>query len=700
MRDIRKLPWAPTWRFVLVGMCAWLAAVWMVPSHAQTSVYQYDRAGNSATFYTISEDEARFIDKTLADAYAKQGVSFAAWPTQQAGTVPIYRFYNPVTRAHFYTASEAERRGLLDTPAGKGWLPEGIAFYAYLEPGPDRVQIGRLWDSNNSIHRYLVDPRFELALFAAGIFPEGTAFYAIRTTPSTAAKRGNDAARLLTQATFGVRNADEVRAVENASARGWLNQQFALPYQSSGVQYLRDIEASGVRIEEQHPYEAVWQHMLFGEDQLRARVSFALSQLMVISNVAPDQNNWALVSWWDMLATNAFGNYRQLLEAVTLHPTMGYYLNMMGNAKEDPATGRNPNENYAREVLQLFSIGLNQLNLDGSLKRDAAGAPIPTFNQAAVEGFAKVFTGWSHGGNDTASSDGFNSPKENWLQPMQAWSSQHSTVSKTLLNGASLPAGQTAEKDLRDALDTIANHPNVAPFISKRLIQALVTSNPSPGYIARVATVFNNNGQGTRGDMRAVIEAILLDQEARAPAAADAAKYGKMREPVMRYTQLLRATNARAGNGKNSVWWLDSADDGLGQSPLLAPSVFNFFSPLYTKAGPIAKAGLLAPEFQIATEAQVVGSTNYLQNIVFSEETGFRDEGKLKLNFGSYASLANDPRALVDALALVLTCGQLSDAARSVIVDAVSKQSADNANMRVKTALVLMLVTPDFVIQR
>jgi endo-chitodextinase len=702
-------PWTPTWRFIVTGVVVWLTVVMALPGYAQNNVTQYDRAGNGSTFFTASEPETQYVDAALSAAYKKQGVTFAAHATPKPDTVPVHRFYNPVTLAHFYTASEAERKGLVETDAGKGWLYEGISFYAYLSPGEGRVAVNRFWFqgggiTGQGIHRYLVgSTTFPLPPLPTSVpLPpgtlEGVAFYGLKVGLPTTPKAGRDAARFLTQATFGIKNAAQIEALERDGYASWINAQFTIPA-TSATQYLRDIEARGERVEEQHPYEAVWQQLLFGEDQLRARVTFALSQTTVISNVAPDQNNWALVSWWDMLGKNAFSSYRQLLEDVTLHPGMGYYLNMLGNQKEDPATNRNPNENFAREVLQLFSIGLVELNLDGTPKRDASGKTIPTYDQKVVEGFAKVFTGWSHAGNDTKDANAFFNYKENWQAPMQAWPMHHSEGAKTILGGVTVPAKQTPEKDLNDALDVIANHPNVGPFIGKRLIQALVTSNPSPAYVERVARMFNNNGGGVRGDLKAVIRAVLLDTEARTPPSADAKKYGKQREPVLRFTQLMRAANAKADNGRNSVWWLDSADDALGQSPLLAPSVFNFFSPLYTRAGPIAQAGLVAPEFQITTEAQVVGATNFLHNVVSSEGFGYRDEGKLKFNLANYVALESKPSELVDALALLFTNGQLSDASRSIIIEAVEKVGS-NAGERSKIAMRLLIVTPDFTIQR
>jgi endo-chitodextinase len=694
----RYRPWTPTWRFILTGVVVWLTVVMAMPSHAQVAVpvTQYNRVGNDGNFFTADSAEVKNIDLTLAAAYKKQGASFAAFVDKQPGTVPVYRFYNPVTLAHFYTIDEAERKALIETPAGRGWLYEGISFYAYPSAGEGRIGVARVWNKTSAVHHFYSGIAIELALFPPNIIPEGYAFFGMKTGLSNTPKAGRDAARFLTQATFGIKSAQQVEAIEREGYASWISAQFALP-QVQTAQYLRDIEARGERIEEQHPYEAVWQNMLFGEDQLRTRMTFALSQITVISNIAPDQNNWALVSWWDMIGRNAFGSYRQLLEDVTLHPAMGYYLNMLGNQKEDPATNRNPNENFAREVLQLFSIGLNELNIDGTIKRDASGKAIPTYDQKVVEGFAKVFTGWNHAGNDTSIAETFFSYKENWQAPMQPWVMHHSEGAKTILSGVTLPAKQTPEKDLRDALDVIANHPNVGPFIGKRLIQALVTSNPSPAYVERVARTFNNNGSGIRGDLKSVVRAVLLDTEARAP--SDSTKYGKQREPVLRFTQLMRAANAKADNGRNSVWWLDSADDALGQSPLLSPSVFNFFSPLYTRAGPIAQAGLVAPEFQISTEAQVVGSTNFLHNVVASEGFGYRDESKVKFNLASYVSLESKPAELVDALALVFTNGQLSDASRAIVVEAVGKMG-NSAGERTKAAMTLLLATPDFVIQR
>jgi endo-chitodextinase len=514
----------------------------------------------------------------------------------------------------------------------------------------------------------------------------------------SAAKR--DAARLLLQASFGPRTMADIDDVATRGNAAWIDAQFTQPWPSH-ADYLSRVAASGEKVEEQHVFESIWQQLIWGDARLRARVALALSEIMVISNIAPDQNNDALMSWMDMLYRNAFGNYRTLLQEVTLHPAMGYYLNMLGNDKEDPAVGRMPNENYAREVQQLFSIGLVELNPDGTPRRDAAGKTIPTYDQSVVQGFAAAFTGWNFAGNDTSKADTFDDPQENWTQPMRAWPSRHSTGAKKLLSGVALPAGQTPEKDLADALDVIANHPNVGPFMSKRLIQFLVTSNPSPAYVARIANVWSNNGQNVRGDLKAVVRAILLDPEARTDVSASSnTSYGKVREPMVKFVHFLNAMGAKSKNNRNSIWWLDSPDDYLGQSPLLAASVFNFFSPSYTRAGPIAQAGLVAPEMQIVTDTQIVGSSNFFHRMINDHGFGFKDEGRVEFDFAQFDSVAGDTNALLDRVNWLFFAGGMTQTTRDIMARAVNKVAATDAHRRAEIALMLATMSPEFVIQK
>ena len=316
-----------------------------------------------------------------------------------------------------------------------------------------------------------------------------------------------------------------------------------------------------------------------------------------------------------------------------------------------------------------------------------------------VEGFAQVFTGWNFAGNDTASDNAFYWPKENWIDPMAVWPAHHSPGTKKLLGGVVLPAGQTPQKDLKDALDLIFNHPNVGPFVSRRLIQFLVTSNPSPGYVARVAAVFNKNSNNVRGDLKAVVRAILTDTEARDLTLAAQPTFGKLREPVIRFTHLLRATGAKAANGRNSIWWLDSPEDGLGQSPLIAPSVFNFFSPFYTRPGAIAAAGLVAPEFQIHTETQVVGNANFLADVLWNRGFGFDDTGRLTMDLAPWTAIAGNTASLVDQLSLVFTANSMSAATRATLTKAINAIPATDPDERIRAALTLLMVAPDFVVQ-
>jgi len=358
-----------------------------------------------------------------------------------------------------------------------------------------------------------------------------------------------------------------------------------------------------------------------------------------------------------------------------------------------------PNENYAREVLQLFSIGLVQLNDDGTPRRDAAGQTIPTYDQTVVQGFARVFTGWSFGGNDTSFSAGFNPPKENWTLEMANWPSHHSIGPKQLLNGIALPAGQTAQKDLDDALDNIANHPNVGPFMVKRLIQFLVTSNPSPAYMTRVVAVWNNNGSGVRGDLRTVVRAILLDDEARNPSAASVS-YGKLREPMVRFVHFVNAMGGKSKNGRNSVWWLDSPDDYLGQSPLLSASVFNFFSPFYSRPGAIAQAGLVAPEFQNASDTQVVGSTNFFSRMISDGGIGFDDTNRIDFDTTPWLAAASSTTGLLERMNWLLFSGGMANSTRTVLEKAINAVPANRPSDRLLVALNIAVVAPEFVVQR
>ncbi len=515
-----------------------------------------------------------------------------------------------------------------------------------------------------------------------------------------------DAARFLTQASFGAKSVDEIEALRAEGLPHWLWAQFGAPtqLQTTYLDSQKSREKEGKTTEEMS-YEAIWQQWLTGTDQLRARMSFALSQILVISNIAPDIKPYAMSSYMDLLNRNAFGNFRTLLGEVTLHPAMGYYLNMIESEKDDAAKGIHPNENYAREVLQLFSIGLVELNADGSAKTGTNGKPVPSFSEEQVKGFAMAFSGWTFASQNPAKPKEFHDADENldsnWTTPMKAFASMHSPESKKLLSGVTLPGGQTPEKDLNDALDNIFNHANVGPFIGRQLIQRMVTSNPSAAYIQRVAAVFANNGANVRGDLKAVVQAVLLDPEARATT-AQAANYGKQREPVIRFATFLRALGAKSQNGINSLHYLDGADEALGQSPLLSPSVFNFFSPNFRQPGAVAKAGLYSPEFQITTETSVVGSLNFFASF-FNDEGYGNGDSRLKLDLTALQTLAATPAALVDRLDALFFMYQMSASTRTRLTSMISAlpgTSSNDRTRRVKAALIVTAISPDFVIQK
>lgn len=512
----------------------------------------------------------------------------------------------------------------------------------------------------------------------------------------------SEAARFLSQTTFGPKES-EITALTNSNFDTWLNNQFAMSRESH-YSHVLWLKSQGVDIDNFtniYAIESFWKQAITGQDQLRQRTTWALSQIFVVG----DQDNVRNSAYYDVLAENAFGNYRTLLEKVTLSPAMGQWLSHIGNQKEDLASGRLPDENYAREVMQLFSIGLWQLNADGSRKLDANNQPIPTYTQDEIRGMAKVLTGWTYANCnytqepwyciDNARSGYYRNYNDVTL-PMTAIAAYHSTSEKRIVGGVVLPAGRTAAQDLKDGLDALFNHPNVGPFIGRQLIQRLVKSNPSPAYVGRVSAVFANNGQGVRGDMKAMIRAILLDPEARDIAQAATPSAGKLREPVLRLSHYMRAftTPPTVPRYDFEPWWMD---DVFVQRPLSSPSVFNFYRPEYSPPGEMSTNNLVGPEFQIYHEASLVDSHNFIEYWAANEPTG---SDTFKHNYSAYMSLANDPAALVDRLNLVLTSNTLSAETRTSIINAVTNVSASKPKDRFLLALMLFEISPDYLIQK
>lgn len=519
-----------------------------------------------------------------------------------------------------------------------------------------------------------------------------------------------EASRFLSQATYGATEA-EISRVRAAGYSQWIDQQMVMRAPAAHLAEIDARVAAGASGNNVEFYYSYWRQAVTGPDQLRQRMKLALSEIFVISLADSTISYRVAGAYYDMLGANAFGNFRTLLEQVTLHPQMGIYLTWLGNQKEDPVTGRQPDENYAREVMQLMTIGLYELNLDGTQKTDSSGRPIPTYTADDISGLAKVLTGYSYYSPNPTNGTfrGGNLPSDGLTRSMIPYPQFHSTSSKAFL-GTVIPASTTADPagDLKITLDTLFNHPNVGPFIGKQLIQRLVTSNPSPAYVARVATVFNNNGKGVRGDLSAVVRAILLDEEARSATIANGVNYGKVREPIIRMAHWARAFGATSQSGD---WQIPSTsgNTSLGQTALTSPSVFNFFRPGYSPpSSRVGAAGLLAPEFQIVDEVTVAGYLNTMQTTIDSgigiTVNGARD---VRANYAPEIALANDPGALVDRMDLILMSGRMSPATRTRIIEAVSAVNIPQTGSqttaltnRAKLAIYMTMASPEYLVQR
>ncbi len=502
------------------------------------------------------------------------------------------------------------------------------------------------------------------------------------------------AARFLLQAQMSASDV-EVTAVQSQGYSAWLQTQMATPISETGWDWLiRKGYNTDAAVSAIVPADyMVWNQLIASPDALRKRLALAWSEIMVVSSnsMGIASRAFAMAAYWDVLNANVFGNYRTLLEDITLNLAMGVYLNTRGNQKENTTTGSQPDENYAREVMQLFSIGLYKLELNGLPKLDA-GKPQESYAQSDITNLARVFTGYDY---DNTASVGTTNPLR-VRNPMTLNPSRHSTVDTVFL-GVTI-SNADGKAALKAALDTIFNHPNVGPFIAKQLIMRLVTSNPSPAYVQRVASVFNNNGAGGRGDLRAVTAAVLLDDEARSDAALSAPIGGKLREPIVRFAQWARSFNVASATGDWKIGDLSSSSDRLGQSPLRSPSVFNFFRPGYIPPNTaLANQQLTAPEFQIANESTVAAYVNFMTNVVRS---GFSD---VQPNYTTELALASDPAALLAHLNLMLSANQVSAATLAVIQDAITRMpnanSTDQKN-RVYTAVLLIMACPEYLVQK
>lgn len=516
-----------------------------------------------------------------------------------------------------------------------------------------------------------------------------------------------EASRFLIQAGFGADN-DELADVKALGYSAWIDAQVTRP-----KGYLQPIiTAKALTGPVYHPETkvALWTQFMrrryprpgvtVNTDILRQRIAYSLLQIFVVSqNVDALLPPEGVANYYDRLIDGALGNFRQILFDVTMHPAMGIYLSHRGNRKGDSSINLFPDENYAREIMQLFTIGLWELNNDGSRKL-LNGQPIPTYNNVDITNFARVFTGLQYGGPNNSS---FEWAGEETKFPMKAYDAFHDQDAKTLLRGQTLPAGRTTMQDINSAIDNLFNHPNTGPFISRLLIQRLVNSNPTPAYIGRVASKFNNNGAGVRGDMGAVVKAILMDEEARDFSYTTGILSGKMREPYMTLMNMGKTFDAQpsSGNYESATYFYEF----YLQEPFQSPSVFNFYKPDDRPSGELTLMDKYAPEFKILTAVTSIEAQNNLLNSVENQiaRWGSAPGNEMKLNFAAELPLANNPDALIRQLSVRMIGGSLQPRTFQIVREAVVKIMETGSTWqrdRVRMAAYLIAASAEFNIQK
>lgn len=547
-----------------------------------------------------------------------------------------------------------------------------------------------------------------------------------------------EASRFLAQAGFGGKKED-IKQVLDMGFEAWIDRQYNLPNEKMVPivdEIMDDIfEArtrAGLYNDEYygpwalHFHYAWWTRLMRNEDVLRVKVAQALSEILVVS-FNSDIIGWgdAAASYYDLMLKHAFGNYEELLQEVAIHPVMGYYLSHYNNPKAFPEQNIFPDENFAREIMQLFTIGLYELNPDGTRKKDNLGYDIPTYSNDDVKELARVFTGLGMG----AVEEGMVWPPEprfgldiyfaDKLKPMTMYEDFHDTGEKKLFHGVVLPQGQSGMEDIRQAINHLFNHPNVGPFISHRLIQRLIKSNPSPEYVDRVAAAFHDNGQGVRGDMKAVIKAILLDKEARSEEDFLSLDNGQVRPPLYRLIQLFKTMELSLPY--EGRYWNNGFDilNSMGHHPLGSPTVFNFYPPDFQPSGPLASEGLVSPELKLHNTSSAI---NYINKIyastawnsawwswegVWDEATQtYAVDSPVEINYDYYMSISHDLEYLINELDKLLTHGQLTDETRQIIRENLIQVywPSEGLNQywwrysRARLAVYLIMISPDYVV--
>ena len=677
---------------------------------ARLDMIEYYNAATGHWFRTLDAGEIAAYD--AKSGWVRTGLTFKVDTTAaeaRPGSVPACQYGAPKYGAdvRFYGVNPDECVYLSHYSDA---VFQGTPFYASLPAN------GACPEDTQPVYRNFFNAgdvrfRFSVSMAAyrdASDVPQMQAQGLVFCVPGTSDAKRLDALRLLKQATFGPTDDLLARALQLGPA-GFVDEQLAKASSAYPALAYYPVPAPDTcKVDPAAPtgpasicardnyslfqvQNRFLQNALTGDDQLRQRVAFAFSQIFVVSGVKVNLA-YGMASYQEMLLEGALGNYRDLLYKVTLHPQMGHYLDMVNNDKPNAATGTAPNENYAREIMQLFSIGVVQLNSDGTAKLDAQGVPLPSYTQNAIEGNAHAFTGWTYpllpGGTQRTHN------ATNYAGQMVAVDSNHDMLAKSILGGAILPAGQSAQRDLDATIDIIFNHPNVGPFIGRQLIQKLVTGSPSPAYVARIAAVFNNNGAGVRGDLRAVVRAILLDPEARGEVKS-APDYGHLREPVLYVTGLLRGLG-----GKSDGVYLRNQLTAMGQNLFNPPSVFNYYPPDHA----LESNGVTAPEFAIQDAATTFARVNFANTIIYGN--GIAPDPTVpgaigtSLDMTALRNLAGSPAALVDRLNTMLANGSLSASAIKIAIDAVSAVPASDTLERARVASYLVVTASQSQVDR
>ena len=687
-----------------------LATATALAAEPGASIVEFFNSATNKYFISANPADWALLDQYASIGWKRTGVTFSAYTQgQDVNAQPVCRFFAPAVASHFFSVNKSDCDLLATTP---GFLNEGVAWYA-LPPAngacaASTTSLFRTFNNGGNgpaNHRYFTDYSFYQSYASKGYALEGLSM----CLPQSTAEKRLDAARLLRQASFGP-SPSEIERVAGMSTSAWLNEQFAAPASRyTPREYYPPNRPDDCVNNNAQPVTPTsycqrdnytlfptqiefYKQAITGPDQLRQRVAWAWSQFFVIS--ATDVNMpYGMGDYQQMLRDNAFANFRTLLEKVTLHPAMGKFLDMANNQKPDAARGIAPNENYAREVLQLFSVGLNLLNDDGTEKKGPDGKSIEAYTQEEIEGFAHVFTGWTYPTRTGVTPNPNRLNGQNLAGIMEPREGFHDTGSKDLLGSSVAPAATTAYPDLTGALDNIFNYGNVPPFVAKFMIQKLVTGQPSPSYVQRVANVFKNNGNGVRGDMKAVVTAILTDIEARGAGKYEPA-YGHLNEPVLMITGLARALGARTDG-----YYFYNSGNAMAQTVFSAPSVFNYYSPDHV----VNSVGVVSPEFGIFNSSTSLSRINFAQSTLYGTigvSPQLYGATGTQLDWAPYSAVAADSNALLDRVNEVMFGGKLTATTRAIIKPAIDAVPAADPLGRARAALYLSIAAPEAQIVR